>query len=157
MSRDDKSRRPGIIAAILTLDARRSLLDSVSPRYPVVYAHHLTLAFRPAEATYEKYAAFLGKPCLIRVMEEVWDGQGQAVRVSIETAGAESNCPHITVSCVDSVAPKYSQKLLANAAASSRPLSLQLGAVICFMTFREWDKRFSPQPSKTSPPSPPKT
>jgi hypothetical protein len=47
---------------------------------------HMTLAFQPDAAHLNRLLPHLGEACLVRVLEEVRDGRGQALRV-------DSECP----------------------------------------------------------------
>ena len=83
-----------------------SLLKSFEPKHKNIFAHHSTIAFRPPDLS----GIELGKECKIKIVGRVSDDKGDVLLV--ENNKSENKYPHITLSCVDGVAPKYSQELL---------------------------------------------
>jgi len=66
-------------------------IATLQARYPPCHATlppsmHMTLAFQPDAAHLNRLLPHLGEACLVRVLEEVRDGRGQALRV-------DSECP----------------------------------------------------------------
>jgi hypothetical protein len=105
---DDKS---GVfVSASLTKESHELLLSKVPPKHPYVHGHHMTIAFNPPmERFVERYEALVGQPVRLRVVGVAEDDKGQAVRVE---GPSENANPHITISCADGIAPKYSNEFL---------------------------------------------
>jgi len=78
--------------------------------HPKVHCHHITLAYRPSQEVYDRYARWLDKSVHFTIVEIVTDELGQAVVVKgIET---ENPIAHITISCAEGTPPVYSNTLL---------------------------------------------
>jgi len=81
------------------------------PVFPKVYAHHVTIQFKP---TPEELASLpIGEPASVRVIGYAFDSKAQAVVVDglKVLTGAT---PHVTVATAEGVSPAYSKELLAN-------------------------------------------
>ena len=100
-----------IVSAVLTPGSHRRLLNMVPPVHPVVYAHHVTMAYNPDAATLAKYRPMEGKRIKVPVTGVGADEKGQAVLVGVDS---ENEYPHITISVAEGVEAKYSNELLAN-------------------------------------------
>ena len=98
------------VSAVLTDASRARLLAAVPPVHPTVYAHHMTMAFDPDEATLAKYRPLEGQTVRLTVIAVAVDAQGQAVLVG---GDSENEHPHVTISCAEGVPAKYSNELLA--------------------------------------------
>lgn len=97
------------VSAVLTPESQTLLLKRVPPIHEKVYAHHVTMAYKPDPVTLEYYRQFEGKPLRIPVVATAQDDKAQAVLVGAES---ENDYPHITISTADGVAPAYSNTLL---------------------------------------------
>lgn len=96
------------LGAFLTEASREKLLAAVPPRYPNVYAHHLTVAFKP---TAERVAAFpFGQTVTLKVVGFAADDRAQAAVV--ETDLSENARPHVTVSVAEGAKPIHSNRML---------------------------------------------
>jgi hypothetical protein len=96
------------VSAVLTPKSHNMLLARVPPVHPNVYAHHVTMAFNPDEATLAYYRQFEGRRIRVPVTAVVVDDKAQAVLVGVES---ENDHPHITVSVAEGVKPRYSNDL----------------------------------------------
>lgn len=99
------------VSAILTPESHRRLLEKVPPVHPVVYAHHVTMAYKPEPDALERYRAMEGLRIKVPVAAVCVDEKGQAVLVGVES---ENEYPHITISTAEGVEPVYSNELLAS-------------------------------------------
>ena len=80
---------------------------------------HVTLAFQPDTAHLNRLVPHMGEACLVRVLEEVRDERGQALRVELLSptiAGLAKKNPHITLSTAPGTSAVYSNELLAQQA-----------------------------------------
>jgi hypothetical protein len=98
------------VSAVLTPESQRRLLERVPPVHPVVYAHHVTMAFNPDAETLARYQSMEGQRIRVPVTAVCVDEKAQAVLVGVES---ENEYPHITVSVAEGVKPAYSNELLA--------------------------------------------
>jgi hypothetical protein len=98
------------------------------------FCHHLTIAYKPDSATWQKFSDLLGKTVQLVVVGIACDEKGQAVY--IPSFRSEKEYPHVTVSCAEGVKPVYSNTLLAQSAAndSIKPLAMLLGGTVQFVT-----------------------
>ena len=117
-----------VVHAVLTPESQRRLLRAVPPVHPVVYAHHVTMAFNPDEATLARYQPMAGQRLRVPVVAVALDDKAQAVLVGVES---ENDYPHITISVAEGVGPVYSNDLLASADHQHVPLfTLEADVVI---------------------------
>ena len=96
------------ISAVLTEESRKRLLERVPPVHPNVYAHHVTMAYKPDPTTLEYYRQMEGQRLRIPVTAMALDDKAQAVLVGAES---ENEHPHITISVAEGVEPRYSNDL----------------------------------------------
>ena len=99
----------GYLAIVLTEESQQTLLAKFPPSYAKVYAHHVTVAFKPTAEVYEKYKKYLGLSVALRVYGYAKDEKGEAVVVDGELL--KDRMYHITLS-TDNVSPVYSNTLL---------------------------------------------
>lgn len=100
------------LSAVLTPESQRLLLERVPPVHQKVYAHHVTMAFKPDPATLDRYRPLIGQKLRIPVTAVAVDDKAQAVVVG---ADSENEVAHITISVAEGVEPSYSNTLLASA------------------------------------------
>ena len=98
------------VSAVLTPQSQRRLLEMVPSVHPIVYAHHVTLAFNPEPDVLERYRSLEGTRIKVPVTAVCVDDKAQAVLVGVDS---ENEYPHITISVAEGVAPAYSNELLA--------------------------------------------
>ena len=98
------------VSAVLTPQSQRRLLEMVPSVHPIVYAHHVTLAFNPEPDVLERYRPLEGTRIRVPVTAVCVDEKAQAVLVGVDS---ENEYPHITISVAEGVAPAYSNELLA--------------------------------------------
>jgi hypothetical protein len=98
------------VSAVLTPQSQRRLLEMVPPVHPIVYAHHVTLAFNPEPDVLERYRSLEGTRIRVPVTAVCVDEKAQAVLVGVDS---ENEYPHITISVAEGVPPAYSNELLA--------------------------------------------
>jgi hypothetical protein len=116
MSREsNRMKKPIYVGVFLDEQSKQALLNVLPPKHPNVFVDHLTLAFGKAMSdSYE-----LGKVIELEILAACDDEKGQAVTCStsgISELLAPGQNPHITVSCAEGVAPKYSSELLQKSA-----------------------------------------
>lgn len=105
----------GYLAIILDEKSQQLLLKRFPALYPKVFAHHVTVAFKPPMDVYDQYKAYLGQPVTLQVRAYAKDDKCQAV--GVEAVGADvaqifkNKKYHITIS-TNGVAPFYSNVLL---------------------------------------------
>ena len=97
------------VSAVLTEESRDLLLKRVPPYHPRIYAHHVTMAFKPDPTTLEYYRQMEGQRIRIPVTAVALDDKAQAVLVG---ADSENESPHITISLAEGIKPVYSNDLL---------------------------------------------
>lgn len=107
--------RPIYVGIFLDDTSKRRLLQwwqsSVrSKLLPKVFAHHVTLRFKPSEAELARFD--IGAQALVQVLGYAEDEKAQAVLVRPSVASANRH-PHITVATDHGVPPVYSNDLLA--------------------------------------------
>ena len=73
------------------------------------YAHHSTNAYQPTSIEHVE----VGKNARLKIIGRVFDDKGDALLV--ENSKSANEFSHITISCADGVAPKYSNELIAHA------------------------------------------
>lgn len=104
-----------------------------------VHCHHLTLSFRPSDEEWAKdYATIEGQTLELSVVGIAADDKGQAALVALPLGIACKNAnPHVTISCAEGIAPKYSNDLIAAESAAGRVVSasLVLKGVVTFVRF----------------------
>lgn len=104
--------KPIYSAIFLSENSKQRLLREFPPAHSKVYAHHVTLMFKP---TPEHLASLeFGKHVKIEVIGYAEDARGQAAAVRLPP-GVECNNinSHITISTTESWSPAYSNQLLA--------------------------------------------
>ena len=118
----------GGVSAVLTPESQRRLLEMVPPVHPVVYAHHVTLAYKPDDATLAEFAPLEGKRLWIPVVGVAEDDKAQAVLVG---ADSTNEYAHITISTAEGVKPAYSNTLFTVADVQHVPIfSVEADVVI---------------------------
>lgn len=100
------------ISAVLTPESQSRLLQAVPPVHPRVYAHHVTMAFKPEADVFERYRQMEGQRIRVPVTAVAVDDKAQAVLVGVES---ENEYPHITISVAEGVKPVYSNELMTKA------------------------------------------
>lgn len=99
----------GYLAIVLTPDSQKLLLEKFPPTHPKIFAHHVTVAFKPTPSVYEQYKKFLELPVTLRVYGYAKDEKGEAV--VIDTDVLENKKQHITIS-TNNTPPFYSKTLV---------------------------------------------
>jgi|SRR3989344_3046035 len=97
-----------IYTAEFVLD-KEELLKKFPPKHGNVFAHHCTIAFKPASLE----GIEIGKKSLMKVIGRAYDQKGDVLLV--ESPKSNNEHPHITLSCADGVYPVYSNELLKKA------------------------------------------
>ncbi len=100
----------GYLAIVLTEESHRLLLGAFPPLHEKVYAHHVTVAYKPTATIYKEYEKDLGTPVSLTVYGYAHDEKGQAVVVRSDFLKG-NKLHHITIS-TKGVAPVYSNVLL---------------------------------------------
>jgi hypothetical protein len=123
-----------MIQAILPESEHQKLLSTFPAKHPKVYAHHMTIAFKPSKEICERYLPLVGDELNLPVITEFNDDKAQAVL--IDTIYSENEFPHITVSTDNDTKPSYSNSLISNNIASlslEGPSGLVLKGTVTFV------------------------
>ncbi len=99
----------GYLAIILTPESQKVLLNKFPPLYPKVFAHHITVAFKPTTEVYDQYKSYIGSLVTLSVYGYAHDEKCEAVVVKTDVL--KNTESHITIS-TNGVAPVYSKTLL---------------------------------------------
>ena len=95
-----------IVYTGLFVENIQALVEQFPPKHPCIYAHHLTLAYRPGSLG----NITPGRKRVVKIVGRAFDEKGDALLV--ECADSEKVYPHITLSCAHGVNPDYSNTLL---------------------------------------------
>jgi len=98
-----------IIYTALFVDDPAKLLAMFPPKHAKVFAHHSTNIFKPKAGDRIE----VGNKVLLKILGRAHNDKGDALL--IENTFSQNKFPHITLSCVDGVLPRYSDELLASA------------------------------------------
>jgi hypothetical protein len=112
----------GTIQLVLSEDSREKLLEVVPPEHETVYAHHVTVAYKPQlnSPIFSQYEE--GTEVVIEAIAYACDDRGQAVIVrGVSSAMLR---PHVTISCEEYTKPSYSNHLLNEPTSHMEPLKL---------------------------------
>ncbi|MBX4198447.1 hypothetical protein KW782_03885 [Candidatus Parcubacteria bacterium] len=101
--------------AFLSKEEREKILARIQPRHKNIFAHHLTIKFRPTEEDMKHVE--IGKTISLKVVGVVEDDKAQALVTETDISGNEH--PHITLSTAEGVEPVYSNELLKTTKAQS--------------------------------------
>jgi len=100
-----------IIYSGIKLDdvSKNKILTFFEPKYPNIYADHLTLAFKS-----NLLPVNFGEQSELKILRYVYNDYCQAIECQILNKKIKCNNlhPHITISTADGVPPNYSNKLL---------------------------------------------
>jgi hypothetical protein len=99
----------GYLAIVLDHDSQKKLLEKFPPSHPKVFAHHVTVAFRPTTEEFDMFKKYIGTVVSLNVRGYAKDEKGEAVVVDTEILKDRLN--HITIS-TNRIAPYYSKNLL---------------------------------------------
>lgn len=105
--------KPIYTAIFLDEESRQALLKAFPPVHPKVFAHHVTLAFKPTPVLVKVFEQYLGHEVAFDVVGVTADVMGQAVKVSVPKPYGDlwPQVHHVTISCTGT--PGYSNTLLA--------------------------------------------
>ena len=123
---------PIYTAIFLSVEAQWSLLSSIPPSHPQVYADHVTLHFDPSLV--DLLECSVGRQVTVKVTGKADNGKVQAVVVELPKGVSCGNkTPHITISTVEGVPPKEANTLLEGQLAQPCSSCVALGGVIGVM------------------------
>jgi len=88
---------------------RDFLLKKFPPKHDKIFAHHSTIAFKPANLD----GINIGQKSLVKIVGRAFDEKGDALLVENQKSTNEN--PHITLSCAEGVKPVYSNELIKKA------------------------------------------
>lgn len=123
-----------MIQAILSDSEHQKLLSAFPAKHPKVYAHHMTIAFKPSKEVCERYLSLIGNDLELPIVTEFNDDKAQAVL--IDTIYSENEFPHITISTNNDTNPSYSNSLISDSIASlslAEPSGLSLKGTVTFV------------------------
>lgn len=122
----------GIIQAVLDQESVAKLTPYLF--HPVVYCHHITLAYDPSVDL--PWMELVGKPFTAFATRILLDKNCQAAEVALAVP-CNNTFPHVTLSAIQGIAPKYSNRLGADPKAyvfGLRP-PIQLSGMIEYSPF----------------------
>lgn len=99
-----------VLYTALFIENPRSLLLNFEPKHPHVFAHHITLFFKPSHVDMKK----IGTKMNIKIIGRVFDEKGDALLIETNEE-TQNKYPHLTLSCAEGVAPVYSNELIEKA------------------------------------------
>ena len=85
------------------------LLHIFPPKHTKIFAHHLTIAFKPNSLENIE----IGKKSILKIIGRVFDEKGDALLV--KTDKSNKKYPHITISCNQFIDPIYSDEMIERA------------------------------------------
>ena len=100
---------PKIIYTALFVDNKDKLLEKFIPKHRNLFAHHMTIAFRPGSLN----GIEVGKKVVLKITGRAFDEKGDVLIV--ERYKTDNKYPHITLSCGEGISPTYSKELLEKA------------------------------------------
>lgn len=92
----------------------KELIKKFPPKHGKVFAHHITISFKPKDLD----GIELGKRVRVKVIGRVTDDKGDALLVE-NNLKSNFKHPHITLSCVEGVMPVYSNEMIEKAIESN--------------------------------------
>lgn len=122
-----------MIQVVLDGVSRSALIKAFPPTHANVYAHHVTVAFKPSIEQAQELSPQCGQEISFSTIAEAADENGQAVLIS----GVDSNneFPHITISTAEGVKPSYSNELFKNSLSHElTQQNIQLKGILTFVT-----------------------
>ena len=99
-----------VLYTALFVDSPDQLLSRFKPKHPQVYAHHLTLNYKPESIKDLE----IGKKIELKIIGRVSDDNGDALLVETDLK-TEGKHPHITLSCAEGFRPNYSNQMVEKA------------------------------------------
>jgi len=99
----------GYFAIVLSKESQDLLLKTFPPMHPKIFAHHVTVAYKPTEDIYKKLEKYLNSKIEIDVCGYAEDEKGQAVVAEADLL--KDKVHHITIS-TNNVPPVYSNELI---------------------------------------------
>lgn len=121
------------VGVFLSTDSREKLLYLVAPAHEAVFAHHVTVQFKPTAEQLAQYK--VPERVEFQAIGMVADERGQAVLVRGVSSANEN--PHITISCAKGTKPAYSNELFKKAEITlfAKPINL-VGTLDTFPSFK---------------------
>lgn len=112
------AKKPAYYGVFLDDQSRSALLswwesNVGKPLLTKLFAHHMTVKFKPSPEDMLKYNQLIGKSVKLKVIGYAENENGQAVLVEPDGVDSDNVHPHITVSCSEATSPAYSKELLA--------------------------------------------
>lgn len=92
----------------------KELAKKFPPKHNRVFAHHVTISFKPKDLD----GIELGKRAQIKIIARVSDDKGDALLVE-NNLKSDFKHPHITLSCAEGVMPVYSNEMIEKAIESN--------------------------------------
>ncbi len=97
------------IAAFLTEESHKKLLEFLPAKYPNIYAHHVTLHYKPTHSDLSRYQ--IGQKVMLKITAFAEDDKAQACVIETDIP-SQNKHPHITLSTAEGIEPVYSNELL---------------------------------------------
>jgi hypothetical protein len=92
----------------LSPESKKILLEKIPPSYSKIFAHHLTIKYRPSVEEIKSLS--IGKKVTLKITGITEDDKCQAVVVKTDLSSNEF--PHITISTLEGTQPVYSNELI---------------------------------------------
>lgn len=103
-------KKEKILYTGLFLLTQKELIKKFPPKHGKVFAHHITISFKPKDLD----GIELGKRVQVKVIGRVTDDKGDALLVD-NNLKSNFKYPHITLSCAEGVMPVYSNEMIEKA------------------------------------------
>ena len=69
----------GYLAVVLDKASQARLLEKFPPSHSKVFAHHVTVAFKPTIEFFNEYKKYIGRPAILNVFGYAKDENGEAM------------------------------------------------------------------------------
>jgi len=130
----DTSKLQGYLAVVLEDGVTKAILRGLC-KHPIQYCEHITLAFKPTQEVFDKYASMIDKLVDFDLVEIVCDDRAQAAVVFGLGLECENPIAHVTMSCAPGTKPFYSNELLKQQAGRGQPLNIKGNGRVTFIQF----------------------
>lgn len=121
-------KKPFYLAYVLSEESSLLLKMKIPPIFSRLFYHHMTIAFKPDESTYEKYQNFIDKTLSLDVVGVCSDELCQTALVFSDMT--ENEFAHITLSCTPKTKPVYSNSLLRNSKSFEKIERISISGVV---------------------------
>lgn len=110
----ESREKPKVLYTAFFVKNISQLTEQFQPKHKKVYAHHSTIAFKPATLDNVE----LGKETSLKIIARITDEKGDTLLV--ESPKSNNAHPHITLSCAEGTSPFYSNEMIEKAFATNK-------------------------------------